>query len=468
MKFSCSFAAVSLAMSGMGALAQSSSAYLTPVYSTVEPSATEIFQVQATAVPGEMTSSVSGKAFDRFIVIWLENIDYDAAASQSDLAYLTQYGILLENYFSLTHPSEPNYIAAVGGDYFGMDSDDFFRIPSNVSNIVDLLDTKGISWAEYQEHSPYPGFEGFNFSNQDTFANDYVRKHNPLVIYDNVANNATRLKNIKNFTDFYNDLENEKLPQWMFITPNMTNDGHDTTVDVAGAWTRSFLTPLMNNSYFMDNTLVLVTFDESETYTIQNHVFALLLGGAVPDDLKNTTDSGYYNHYSELSTVEANWDLPHLGRGDFDANPFSIVADAADITVQSYDFSNVFNNKSRPGFYNDDTIPIPPPNVTAINRNGRPILDSIKSVWAAEYSSVASTEPLTDAEPLTFSVAPSSTSSVDATLTTSVATTATSDSTSTSVSSSSASATSSSAAAAGVAAPITGVIAGLGMLLAIF
>ena len=61
-----------------------------------------------------------------------------------------------------------------------MDNDDFHAIPANISTVVDLLDTKGISWAEYEEGLPYPGFEGFNFSNQKTFANDYVRKHDPL------------------------------------------------------------------------------------------------------------------------------------------------------------------------------------------------------------------------------------------------------------------------------------------------
>lgn len=58
-----------------------------------------------------------------------------------------------------------------------MDNDDFNVFPSNISTVVDLLDTKGISWGEYQEDIPYPGFTGFNYSNQVTFANDYVRKH---------------------------------------------------------------------------------------------------------------------------------------------------------------------------------------------------------------------------------------------------------------------------------------------------
>ena len=63
------------------------------------------------------------------------------------------------NYFAVTHPSMPNYFAAVGGDTFGMDHDEYVRAPENVSTIADLLDQKFISWSEYQEHSPYPGFQ---------------------------------------------------------------------------------------------------------------------------------------------------------------------------------------------------------------------------------------------------------------------------------------------------------------------
>jgi hypothetical protein len=58
--------------------------------------------------------------------------------------------------------------------------------------------------------------------NQKTGANDYVRKHNPLISYDSVTNSVDRLAKIKNFTMFDSDLKNNKLPQWMFITPNMS------------------------------------------------------------------------------------------------------------------------------------------------------------------------------------------------------------------------------------------------------
>lgn len=77
----------------------------------------------------------------------------------------------------MTHPSEPNYVATIGGEYFGMDNDNFNQIPSNISSVVDLLEDKGISWGHYQEDMPYSGFEGIAWVNQRNGANDYVRKH---------------------------------------------------------------------------------------------------------------------------------------------------------------------------------------------------------------------------------------------------------------------------------------------------
>lgn len=90
---------------------------------------------------------------------------------------LAKQGITLTNYFAVSHPSEPNYIASVGGEYFGMDNDNLNRVPQNISTIVDLLEDKGISWAEYEQGLPESGFQGFQVNNPVTGADDYVRKH---------------------------------------------------------------------------------------------------------------------------------------------------------------------------------------------------------------------------------------------------------------------------------------------------
>lgn len=125
---------------------------------------------QATPETTHITSHVPGKAFDRFVTIWLENTDYSKAAGDPSLVSLAKKGITLSNYFAVTHPSQPNYISAIGGDHFGLDGDALVRVASNTSTVIDLLEDRSISWGEYQEDMPYSGYQGFDYPNQKTRA----------------------------------------------------------------------------------------------------------------------------------------------------------------------------------------------------------------------------------------------------------------------------------------------------------
>jgi len=57
-----------------------------------------------------------------------------------------------------------------------MNNDNLNNIPANVSTVVDLLEDKEISWAEYEEDMLSAGFTGKQFLNSKG-QNDYVRKH---------------------------------------------------------------------------------------------------------------------------------------------------------------------------------------------------------------------------------------------------------------------------------------------------
>lgn len=189
----------------------------------------------------------------------------------------------------------------------------------------------------------------------------------------------------------------------MFITPNMTSDGHDTSVTVAGTWTRTFLEPLLSDPRFMNNTLVLVTFDENETYSIQNRILAILIGDAVPAALVGTTDDAYYNHYSEIATAEANWDLHTLGRFDVGANVFSLVADKTGDDVRAWSGSvglnRMYFNSSYAGPLNEKggNKRYAGPNVDdagASALHDRTVLPAIKKAWAGNSAPVYYTADL--------------------------------------------------------------------------
>jgi acid phosphatase len=98
--------------------------------------------------------------------------DYTKVIDDGIMKDLVRQGILLTEYFAHTHPSQPNYIASVGGDYFGLNHDEFVQLPANVSTLVDLLETRNIDWRGYFEGVPGPGYMG-----PESTALNYVRKH---------------------------------------------------------------------------------------------------------------------------------------------------------------------------------------------------------------------------------------------------------------------------------------------------
>lgn len=306
--------------------------------------ASDVYAAAATALTLHPTSSVPGQAFDRFVQIFLENQDYDIADGDPNIQDLAARGLKLSNYWAVSHPSQPNYVAALGADTNGVLLDTFSQIDQDVETMLDLLDAGGVSWGIYGEDMPFSGFEA-DWVNQDTGANMYVRKHNPMMSYNSATGDVDRLAKSKNLTMFYDELANGTLPQWIWVTPNMSqslfvvppflystvrtdatsqnrpaSDGHDSSLTVAGQWARDFLDPLLANDDFnINKTLIVLTWDEAENYLIPNQVLALLLGSAVPDGLVGTTNSTYFSHYSLSKTAQENWGLGSLGKNDVDA-----------------------------------------------------------------------------------------------------------------------------------------------------
>ncbi|KAK2464621.1 hypothetical protein APHAL10511_003314 [Amanita phalloides] len=267
-------------------------------------------------------SAPRGKVFQYFMQIWLENENYETVVNLPTYQELAKQGILLSNYDGFTHPSQPNYIAAVGGDTLGITDNEFHTIPADVTHIFDLVEEKGLTWKAYNEQLPAPGWKG-----KRSLDKLYVRKHNPAISFDSIALNFTRLMNVVPADFLLEDIAEHKVPAYSFYTPNMVNDGHNSDSTVAGEWLLEFVDNVLNNAAFMEEALVLLTFDESLPSAPCNHIWSCLIGGAIPRHLRGSIDNTYYTHYSALRTVEINWDLGSLGRGDVGANIFQFVAD---------------------------------------------------------------------------------------------------------------------------------------------
>jgi hypothetical protein len=225
---------------------------------------------------------------------------------------------LLTQYYAVTHPSLPNYIALMGGDTFGIEfncNDCFINAPS----LPDYIEASGRTWKTYQEDMPEPCFLG------DTHL--YVQKHNPFIYFDPIRLDPVRCeRSIVPLTALQTDIDAGALPNFLFIKPNLCNDSHDCTLDISDAWLTNllgYLVPALDatgDSYF-----IAMLFEEGQG----NHSccgLPLEAGGRVPVVLysplvKNAfEDATPYTHYSLLKTISAAWGLPYVGHAAEDSH----------------------------------------------------------------------------------------------------------------------------------------------------
>src|SRR5450759_3805857 len=95
-------------------------------------------------------SSIS--PFKHVFVIMMENTSFSSLIGNPNAPWINQaaktYGFAT-NYTGVSHPSQPNYIAATSGSLNGVTSDATTTI--NVPNIIDQLEAHGKTWKAYMQ-----------------------------------------------------------------------------------------------------------------------------------------------------------------------------------------------------------------------------------------------------------------------------------------------------------------------------
>ena len=306
--------------------------------------------------------------YAHIVVIVEENEDYDQIrdpAIAPNLAGLAaRYGDAAQ-FFAEAHPSEPNYVALMGGDTFGISDDDGFYCHAGMtdpacvnadepgyvdhtvraSSLADQLAAAGLSWKGYYENLPAPG-------SLAVIAGDpkvggvtrktalYAAKHSGLVNFVSVQQDPRRAEHIVGFDQLDADLAANRLPNFALVVPNQCNDMHGLSgaglpadcsgrdraalvargdkaagdlvarLQATGAWRSP------------DNMAIVITFDEgaqggpegccgSPPNAGGGHIPTIVITNHGPRGLK---DSAPYNHYSLLRTLEDAFGVKtHLG-----------------------------------------------------------------------------------------------------------------------------------------------------------
>ena len=167
-----------------------------------------------------------GSPLRHVFVIMLENHSKSSVIDDANAPFITQLAhanAMAANYFGVTHPSEPNYVAAISGSNWFINDDR----PSNRYdhlNLVDQLESKRLTWGAYMETMPSVGFTGDQYPASAAL---YVNKHNPFVLFQDILSSPARLQHVKPYTSLATDLRRESTtPNFVWITPNQCHDMH--------------------------------------------------------------------------------------------------------------------------------------------------------------------------------------------------------------------------------------------------
>lgn len=277
------------------------------------------------------TAAEAAVWFDRIYVVIFENTDYSAAIADPNFAKWAAKGKTMTNYHGVAHPSQPNYIAMIAGSTLGVTDDNVHNLSQR--NIVDLLETAGVTWKSYNENyaaSPNTCNTAATIGsavcpNQSVRTSPttlYARKHNAFVSFTDVQSSAARCNKIVPATQLATDKTNNAVPQVAFYVPNQCNDGHDIGVTYAGKFLDSFMTSTFTGNAITGRTLVVITFDENSG-TSGNQIYTALVPFGSMSITVGSSDGTNFNHYSLLKTIEQNFGTGNLGTGDVSAVPFN-------------------------------------------------------------------------------------------------------------------------------------------------
>jgi phosphatidylinositol-3-phosphatase len=257
-------------------------------------------------------------------VLVMENDEYGQVIGTQRAAWLTREarrGGLATNYYSVTHPSLPNYLALLGGSTFGI-ADDCIRCHVDSTNLVDQLESAGLTWRAYMESVPSPCFKPKSGQDEQGL---YAKRHNPFFYFDDVRSDPRRCAEVVPYTQLASDASSStELPDFLWITPNVCNDTHDCPVARGDHWL-SRNVPAILDAMGPESALF-ITWDEGVSddgccgVADGGRVPLVALGPAVRP---RSREAAPRTHYSLLRTIEDVFGLPALGHaksaGDLDA-----------------------------------------------------------------------------------------------------------------------------------------------------
>ena len=263
---------------------------------------------------------------DHVFVVVEENQDFSCVIGNPTMSFLNglaaKYAVAA-SYYANSHPSISNYFVLTTGQaiYKGRFGDTRTE-HVDVDNVVRELKQNGKTWRAYAEGVPGPGYMGGNIDSAG-----YVKRHNPLAYFERDISAGERA-NLAPFSQFSDDLAQNRLANYSFIVPNLFDDGHSikgtngrnqgsarcgdaAALKQTDDWLKNIFSPLLASKVFEDSGLLVITYDEASGDDESDgaghwgggRVPTLLISSKVKPAYRSIT---HYHHESTLRlTLEA-------------------------------------------------------------------------------------------------------------------------------------------------------------------
>jgi acid phosphatase len=214
----------------------------------------------------------------KLLVIVLENHAPDAVGQQ--MPKLSEVGARYgeaTQYYALTHPSLPNYLAMAGGTTFGVRDD---KGPGQHA----LPGASVFGQAVPGRTTARTYAEGMTEPCERTNDGRYAVRHNPWVYFP-AERAACERDDVPAGTPgagaLHADLAAGRMPTFSLLVPDVCNDAHDCDLGTADSWLASWLRAVQSAPEWRTGGLaVFVTFDEDDR-SAGNHVSGVLMHPAL-------------------------------------------------------------------------------------------------------------------------------------------------------------------------------------------
>lgn len=239
--------------------------------------------------------------------VWIvteENHSYEnVVTSMPYLMSLANHYGLATQYYADMHNSLSTLMHLAAGQTITLN--DSTKATFNANNLVRQMLPAGLTFRLYQEELPYAGYQGISY-------NEYVKRHNPLVYFTDVANSSLVYNNVP-YSRLAYDLSNGSTGNLNYVTPDLLDDAHDGTMQAADYWLSQHIPAILARPEFQagGDGLMFIVFDEGNLSS-DNRCSATIstgCGGRVatvvigPKVRSGFRSSVWYDHESLLKTV---------------------------------------------------------------------------------------------------------------------------------------------------------------------